>query len=282
MAEKSTSLILKILRAVWIIIKSVFLGYAVIFSIVATALLVGAFLFVSKPLNEVKHLKKNNPAETAFMAQYRTHLLEQGENDSLIHRFVPLDSIAPMLKKCVLAAEDDGFYTHPGFDLNAIIDAIDHNRSQNATIRGASTITQQMAKNLFLSAERTYERKFWEFGYTLLMERYLGKERILELYLNYAQWGKNIFGCEAASIHYFRKPSSRLTLNESARLAAVLAMPSRLSPHYTQSTFMARRISVIANNLHLRGSISPAQYKELTGSYPPGMEPAPGPVESYE
>ena len=130
----------------------------------------------------------------------------------------------------MIASEDDGFYTHPGIDLEAMIQAAAYNRSQGEVKRGGSTITQQVAKNLFLSKERSFERKIREVAYSILMERYLGKDRILELYLNYAQWGKNIFGCEAASMEYFKKSSANLTRNESAKLAAILAMPSKISP----------------------------------------------------
>ena len=280
--KKWISFPLKVFRFIWKTVRILLIGYAVLFSFAMSALIIAGFLFVSKPLNEVKALKTENPRETAYMNQYRKELLSEGNSDSLYQKFVPLDSVSPLLIQAVLAAEDDGFYTHPGFDLNAIIDAIDHNRSVNANRRGASTITQQTAKNFFLYHDRTFERKLKELGYTLLMEKYLGKERILELYLNYAQWGKNIFGCEAASRHYFNKPSHRLNRFESARMAAVLAMPSRITPHHTKSVFMARRLAVIANNLYLRGHIDVPEYYQLTGNYPPGLEEIPEEPQSGE
>ena len=100
------------------------------------------------------------------------------------------------------------------------------------------------------------------------MEHYLGKERILELYLNYAQWGKNIFGCEAASQHYFKKSASELNRNEAARLAAVLAMPSKLTPCH-KTNFMGKRLAVIANNLYMHKQIDDQGFFGLTGSLPP-------------
>jgi monofunctional biosynthetic peptidoglycan transglycosylase len=104
------------------------------------------------------------------------------------------------------------------------------------------------------------------------MEHYLGKDRILELYLNYAQWGKNIFGCEAAARQYYKKSSFCLTRSESARLAAVLAMPTRVSPTNYQSSFIAKRIAVIANNLYLHHTIDDSGFLSLTGILPPKKE----------
>jgi monofunctional biosynthetic peptidoglycan transglycosylase len=256
--------------------------YAVLFTLAATFLLVkGYFYFNDKvmaPLNEVKLLKTQNPGESAYMTQYREELRLKGEADTLTWKFVPLDSVSKTLIAAVLAAEDDGFYTHPGISLDAIVEAIEYNRAANSLKRGASTITQQLAKNLFLSPEKSFERKIKEFGYTLLMEKYLGKDRILELYLNYAQWGKNIFGCEAAANVYYKKNSRNLTLTESARMAACLAMPTRITPHYTKSGFMAKRIAVIANNMYIRNKIDDAGYTALTGETPPGKEPVQEPA----
>lgn len=269
MTEAKKPMIIRILRILWIFIKTLFITYAVTFSVTLTALLIIGYIYIMKPVNEVKHLKTENPEETAFMVQYRQKLSEAEGNDSLAHEFIPLDSISEILKKAVIAAEDDGFYNHPGFSLVAIADAIEHNRSSRSRRRGASTITQQLAKNLFLSPERTFERKAKELGYTLLIERFLEKDRILELYLNYAQWGKNIFGCEAAAKTYFRKSSSELTRSQAVRMAAVLAMPSKLTPHHTKSIFMGKRILVIANNLYLKGVIDVSGYHSITGRYPP-------------
>jgi monofunctional biosynthetic peptidoglycan transglycosylase len=257
----------------WIVIKTAFVAYAVIFSVAGTIAVIFGYIHVKayidtkvmKPVNEVKLLITENPAETIYMKQYREQLREKGESDSLVWKFAPLDSIADILKTMVLAAEDDGFYTHPGFSLDAIVEAIDKNRSSNSFKSGASTITQQLAKNLFLTPQKSFERKFMELGYTLLMEKYLGKDRILELYLNYAQWGKNIFGCEAAANVYYKKTSANLTRTESARMAATLAMPTKITPHHTKSGFMAKRIAVIANNMYIRGTLDDAGYLALTG-----------------
>ncbi|MFW6244273.1 MAG: monofunctional biosynthetic peptidoglycan transglycosylase [Fibrobacterota bacterium] len=273
MTEPKKPLVLRILRILWISIKTLFITYAVAFSLTMTALFIIGYIYVMNPINEVKRLKAENPQETAFMVQHRKKLSEREENDSLVHEFIPLNSISKILVEAVIAAEDDGFYNHPGFSLVAIADAIEHNRSSGSRKRGASTITQQLAKNLFLSPERSFERKAKELGYTLLMERILEKDRILELYLNYAQWGKNVFGCEAASKTYFRKRSSELTRSQAVRMAAVLAMPSKLTPHHTKSIFMGKRLLVIANNLYLKGVIDVSGYYSITGRYPPDYSP---------
>jgi monofunctional glycosyltransferase len=249
----------------WKLIKAVFLAYAVFFTVTATIVLLWGFSMAIRPINEVKTLRNENPATTIVMRETKAGLKAAKKSSLLLHAFVPLDSIAEHLVHAVLAAEDDGFYQHPGIDLQAIARAIDYNAEKNYNARGASTITQQMAKNLFTGAEKSFRRKYRELLYAFLMERYLGKDRILELYCNYAQWGDSIFGGEAAARHYFGKPASQLTLLESARLAAVLAMPERLNPHYTKSSFLQKRLFVIAENMYRRGHIGAQGYMALTG-----------------
>lgn len=270
--SRSVKILLLILKIIWKTFKGIVLTYAVLFSAAGTVAIVIAFNYCMTPLREVNRLKTHNPKETAYMIQYRKELASSHLPDTLQHIFIPFDSISPYLKSAVLAAEDDGFYTHPGFDIEAIVSAYEYNKIRGKVKRGASTITQQLAKNLFLDDCRNFERKFKELAYTVLMERYLGKERILELYLNYAQWGKNIFGCEAASKQYYKKSSLSLTRTESARMAAVLAMPTRVSPTNSQSSFIAKRIAVIANNLYLHGTIDDSGFLNLTGILPPRKE----------
>jgi monofunctional glycosyltransferase len=264
--NKPPDLLLKILHYFWLAIKGVFLLYAVVFSLAGTIALCMAYQFVMAPLRQVKTLKTSNPKETAYMARYRATL---GPKDTLRQKFVQMDSISMYLQNAVLAAEDDGFYTHPGFDIEAILSAIEYNKSHNGIKRGASTITQQLAKNLFLSNEKSFERKTRELMYTLLLEKFLGKKRILELYLNYAQWGKTTFGCEAASQQFYKKSCKNLSRIEAARLAAVLAMPNKVSPLATSSGFISQRIAVIANNLFLHHWIDDSGYTDLTGNPPP-------------
>jgi monofunctional biosynthetic peptidoglycan transglycosylase len=252
--------ILKIVKIIWKVIKGIFLTYAVLFSIAFTVALIVAFLYISKPILAVKKLKTINPKQTLYMSTCKQTLLDSGEVDTLMHIFIPIDSIPPILIKAVIAAEDDGFYVHPGFDLAAIARAYEANRAKNRIKHGGSTLTQQMAKNLFVGGEKRFSRKYHELAYTILMESMLGKERILELYLNYAQWGKNIFGCEAASRFYYKKSCKNLSLDEATRLAAVLAKPCRLNPHYTKSILLKKRLRVIGDNLYRKHIIDDTTY----------------------
>ena len=234
--------------------------YAIAFTLVASFLLYRAFLYGYEIYDNVKTLEYENPE----MSRYMDALVDSNPNVKLKHRFVPLDSISPHLRKAVIASEDAGFYYHPGFDVRAIAEALDANRYYGKTKFGGSTITQQRAKNLFLSGERSWERKFKELAYALLMEKMLGKDRILELYLNYAQWGKTIFGCEAASQEYFKKSAFKLNLDQAINMAAVLASPGKHNPNARYSRFMASRRTVIYQNMFpKRDSLKVDSLKEL-------------------
>jgi monofunctional glycosyltransferase len=258
---KTLSIIVKI-------IAGAFLAYAVAFSIIGTIAVVWAYCLIMTPINKVQYLSDHNPKESAYMQQYKNDQKKKGSQDSISQVFVPLGSISRNLRNAVIAAEDDGFYTHPGFDVEAILGAYEYNRNHNKIVRGGSTITQQLAKNLFLSNDKSFFRKFKELGYTVLLEKFLDKDRILELYLNYAQWGDNIFGCEAASLHFYKKPCSRLTLSEAARLAASLANPERLSPLSEHSGFLQKRIAVIADNLYKKHLYNDSDYIDAFGFKP--------------
>jgi len=263
-------IVLLILRIICYIVVGTLMTYAIAFSIAGTVVLYKGYQIVRKPVEDVRYFKKHNPEKTVFMEQYLIELKEDSTlPDTLMHRFIPLDSISPNLVSSVLAVEDDAFYLHPGIDVASILSATEYNRTVGKNKHGASTITQQMAKNLFLSPDRTFERKVRELGYALLMERFLGKKRILELYMNYAQWGKNIFGCEAAAQYYFKKSAAKLSRREAALLAAVLAKPTTLTPYHTRSVLMGKRLAVIAQNLYLHRTINDSGYLAITGTLPP-------------
>ncbi len=262
-------LISKFFYFVWKILKVLSLTYAVVFSLAGTTVLVWGYFAITRPILDVKFLIDHNPVESEYMKQYGAALRQQKKPDKLFLRYVCLDSIAKSLQNAAIAVEDDGFYTHPGFDIEAILAAIEYNKDKNRIVRGASTITQQLAKNLFCDHERNFMRKIKEMGYTLLLEKYLGKDRILELYLNYAQWGDTIFGCEAASQVYYRKPCSHLSMIEASRLAATLAMPNRISPLNDKSMFIQKRVAVMANNLYRRHMLDDSAYTSLSGLPPP-------------
>lgn len=272
--KKGLFLILNLVKFTLILLITILITYSILFSVGSTLLIYKGYKLVNSHLQEVITLKSTNPVQTEYMKNYRITLSEKGLADTLSQKFIPLDSISENLKMSVLAAEDDGFYIHPGIDLESILQAMKHNRSRGEIKRGGSTITQQLAKNLFLNKKRNFSRKLKELGYSLLMEHYLGKDRIFELYLNYAQWGTNIFGCEAAAQHYYNKSSKNLTKFEASRLAAILAMPSRLSPHNYKSSFMNKRLSVIANNLYLHKTIGDSDYFNITGTVHPSVDSA--------
>lgn len=219
--------------------------YAAVFSIVVSYFLYKAFNYGYELYDNVISLKYTQPE----MSNYMSALLDSNPKFEIKHEYVLLDSISPYLQKAVIASEDAGFYFHPGFDVRAIAEALDANQLRGKTKFGGSTLTQQLAKNLFLSGERSWDRKFKELAYAILMERELGKDRILELYLNYAQWGKDMFGCEVACKEYYKKSCSKLTVNQAINLAAVLASPGKHNPHMRQSQFMAQRRSVIYQNM---------------------------------
>jgi len=238
--------------------------YSIVFSLAITYGAWKLYSYGRALLEEVEDLKFAQPERSAFM--------KLSPNMDIKHRYVPLDSISPYLRKAVVAGEDAGFYFHPGFDVRAIAEALDENKRRNKTTFGGSTLTQQLAKNMFLSNERSWERKFKEFAYAVLMEKYLGKDRILELYLNYAQWGKNIFGCETASQYYYKKPCAKLSLDQSINLAAMLASPGRHHPEMRESRFMRERRNMIYRNMFppkdsllvdsLRGLVEPRSMVE--------------------
>lgn len=219
--------------------------YSALFSVAASYALYRAFTYGYEIYDGVAQLKDAQPE----MSKYMEALQDSNPNIQIKHTFVPLDSISKHLRKAVIASEDAGFYFHPGFDIRAIAEALDANQVAGKTKFGGSTITQQLAKNLFLSGERSFNRKFKELAYALLMEHELGKDRILELYLNYAQWGKDIFGCQEACLAYYKKSCSRLSVDQAINLAAMLASPGKHHPNMRESQFMAKRRAVIYQNM---------------------------------
>lgn len=212
-----------------------------------------------------------NPESTSFERSQAWRITASKGRLPWRQEWVPYAQISDHLKRAVIASEDDGFDTHGGVDWDAIEKAWDKNTKaqQRAAARkpvaplatanakptpkppkiiGGSTITQQLAKNLFLAGERTLLRKGQELLITLLLEQFLSKERILEIYLNHVEWGEGVFGAEAAAQHYFRKPASKLTTYEAARLAVVLPRP-RYFEKLPNSVYVAGRASVILGRM---------------------------------
>jgi len=190
---------------------------------------------------------------SSFMIGYQMDRLTSSKQlPPLAHDWVSWEQIAPAAKLAVIAAEDQRFADHFGFDLEAIGRAVEHNRDHRRK-RGASTISQQAAKNLFLWSGRSWLRKGLEVGYTLLIETLWSKQRVLEVYLNIAEFGPGVYGVEAASQKYFRKPASRLTYQEAALLAAVLPNPKRLKVA-APSAYVQHRASWIVGQMNHLGT----------------------------
>jgi len=197
-------------------------------AVVLGTLTCGVYELITWP--DVGRLRGHNPETTAFIARYREREARHGQPVHLQWRSVPYDSISPHLKRAVIAAEDLEFFSHRGFSFAEIRETLRDAISGERELRGASTITQQLAKNLWLSPSRNPLRKVKEAILTYQLERRLPKRRILELYLNVVEFGPGIYGAEAAAQHYFAKPAAALGEEEAARLAAALPRPSRWHP----------------------------------------------------
>ena len=184
------------------------------------------------------------PRETAFMSERLAVLREKNPRVGLQYRFVPYTRIATPLKRAMIAAEDAKFIEHEGFDWDGIALALEKNERRGHIVAGGSTISQQLAKNLFLSGSRTWLRKGEEAIITVMLEAILDKRRIFELYLNVIEWGNGIFGAEAAARHYFGIPASRLDAAQAARLAAMAPNP-RYYEHHQGAPGLNRKIGII-------------------------------------
>ncbi len=166
-----------------------------------------------------------DPQTTNFMERRLDELRARQPDARLKHQWVAYERISPNLKRAVVAAEDARFLDHEGFDWEGIQRAIEKNQKRGKPVAGGSTISQQLAKNLFLSGDRSLVRKGQEALITLMLEQVMSKRRILELYLNVAEWGEGVFGAEAAARHHFGVSAAQLTPAQAARLAAMLPRP---------------------------------------------------------
>lgn len=219
----------------------------------------------------VPKLKKENPKKTSFMEYREKEWQREGKKYRIQQKWVPLSRISPYLIKAVLIAEDDKFWRHEGFDYDAIQKAIEKDIIEKKFKLGGSTISQQLAKNLYLSPEKNPIRKLREAIITWRMEKALSKKRILELYLNVAEWGDaGIFGIEAASEHYYGKPASALGPDEAARLASVLPNPRKFNP-LGSSRYVVNRSRLIYSIMVRRGIVIP-EYEEVVGEENKGGE----------
>jgi len=185
------------------------------------------------------------PRQTAFMAQRLDELQDRHPKARLQYRFVPYTRISANLKRAMIAAEDAKFVDHEGFDWDGIEYALEKNERRGHIVAGGSTITQQLAKNLFLSPTRSYWRKGEEALITVMLEAILDKQRIFELYLNVIEWGNGIFGAEAAARHYFGVSAAQLSAAQAARLAAMAPNP-RFYERHQNAPGLNRKIRIIS------------------------------------
>ena len=181
-----------------------------------------------------------NPGESAFMETRLEHLQEKDEKATLRHQWVNYNQISINIKQAVIAAEDAKFIDHEGFDWEGIEKAYEKNKRRKKIVAGGSTISQQLAKNLFLSNHRTPWRKAEETIITLMLETILSKQRILEIYLNVIEWGNNVYGIEAASLRYFSSHARELNSFQSAKLASMIPNPKYYERHQDASGLIER------------------------------------------
>jgi monofunctional biosynthetic peptidoglycan transglycosylase len=184
------------------------------------------------------------PRETAFMSYRLAEIRTANSGAQLRYRFVPYDRISIQLKRAMIAAEDAHFLDHEGFDWEGIELALEKNQRKGRVVAGGSTITQQLAKNLFLSPSRSYWRKAEEAVITVMLEAILDKERIFELYLNVIEWGSGVFGAEAAAQRYFGTSAARVSAEQAARLAAMAPNP-RFYERNPDAPGLRRKIGII-------------------------------------
>jgi monofunctional biosynthetic peptidoglycan transglycosylase len=226
--------------------------------ILVPALLFAYVAYVYLTLPDVRALARTNPASTAFMELRLREAQEDGRRRfSIRQQWVPYGRISPMLKRAVIVTEDAAFFDHDGIDLDEIKASLERNWEEGQFLRGGSTITQQLAKNLYLSPSRNPMRKVKELLIARRLEAALTKQRIFEIYLNVIEWGDGIFGCEAASRAYFGKPCASLGMEESALLAGAIINPVVHNPAKPTRRLL-RRQQIILRRMGFREPSPPA------------------------
>ncbi|MDQ3280564.1 MAG: monofunctional biosynthetic peptidoglycan transglycosylase [Acidobacteriota bacterium] len=210
----------------------------------AAAALWLAFEWITFP--DVTVLEKQPPKTTAFMELRKKQLRAQGKNDDIQYKWVSYGKISPYLRRAVLVAEDNGFYEHKGVDVKGMKEAFERDWKRRKLTHGGSTITQQLAKNLYLSPSRNPLRKVREYFIARSLEKHLTKKRILEIYLNVVEMGERVYGAEAAARYYFHKSASSLTTREAALLAGCLPNPRIMNPGDPNRRLRARQKMILS------------------------------------
>ena len=192
---------------------------------------------------------KFNPSSSAFMETRLEIMQDKNPDAELRHKWVAYDKISGNLKRALIAAEDAKFVDHEGFDWEGIQKAYEKNMRRGKIVAGGSTISQQLAKNLFLSTKRTPWRKLEETAITIMLEVVMDKRRIFEIYLNVIEWGNGVFGAEAAARHYFKVSSAQLSAEQAARLAAMVPNPRYYDNHRAAPGLM-RKTDLILSRMY--------------------------------
>lgn len=216
------------------------------------------YLTVSLP--NVNYLRERNPDATSLMRERFAEARAHGKEPKRIQEWVSIDDVSERILQAVIMGEDASFYMHHGFDFYEIKESIKTSLQRGHITRGASTITQQTAKNLFLSTERTLTRKLKEAILAVKLEKALSKHRILEIYLNVIEWGPDIYGVEAAARVYFGKHARSLDAAESAALVAMIPSPRRLQPDKNMKSLKVRQERVLGW-MKMAGHLTEEEYR---------------------
>ncbi len=223
-----------------------------------------AWAWARAQLVDVDALATRNPGATAIMLQRAREAAAAGRRWRPQRHWVPYERISPHLRRAVLIAEDDAFFSHDGLDWNEIRASARRDLEAGRIVRGGSTITQQLAKNLWLGTSRWPLRKLEEVFLAIRLEHALGKKRIFELYLNVIEWGDGVFGAEAAAQRWYQTSASALDARQSVRLAAVIINPRRYSP-VEPPRRIQRRVRLIASRMRRRGELSESDWRDVIG-----------------
>ncbi len=225
----------------------------VLLALPAAAFALLAYAYLTLP--DVRPLKTSNPSTTAFMDLRDREARANGKVPRRVHRWVSYSRISADLKRAVLVAEDDAFWQHEGVDFEQLQESLETDWARGRFARGGSTITQQLAKNLYLSPSKNPVRKLRELVIARRLEAELRKSRILELYLNVIEWGDGVYGVESASRLYFQKSAAELSASEAALLAAAIANPRNFNPARPSSRLLRRQQLI----LRRMGAVIPPQ-----------------------
>jgi monofunctional glycosyltransferase len=236
--------------------------------------MLAAFAALDAARLPIGRLDTRVPFPTALMRAREAEARRRGLPRGMDCRFVPYDRISPLLRRAVLVAEDDAFFQHGGLDWSEIGASARRNLERGRVVRGGSTITQQLARNLYLGEDRTVGRKLKEVVLALRMEQSVSKRRILELYLNLIEWGDGIYGAGAAARRYFGTSAADLDARQALLLASVIINPRRFSP-LEPTPRIEKRVRTIASRMLRRGQLTEAEYRLAVGEPPSGNEMPP-------